>query len=294
MADQLSLPGSPRTPTLTSYDDEPDLPGSPRDTRTPGFPHDTLTPGYSHDIRTPGTAGLGIEGAYGSSPIDSQYAYDQNSSPPSESAQTRTDIISPVFSLIPSSPIENELYSPFTPQSVTSEPSFQKLEVASAITPNPFQFTPQQYTVGGPPTTNRPVRPTHIHIQIPNSDLTTHKEAGKRRGHTYQRSSIHINAGMIPEPARRAPLQLPSALPTPTRKEIHKSMTTDQKARLTWCMCHFFTAAYVQWSAHGSLSMTALSRLLFFDAAGAITCVLVEVMGNFEVWRSSSIKHPFG
>lgn len=120
------------------------------------------------------------------------------------------------------------------------------------------------------------------------------QEPGKRRGHTYQRSSIHINAGMIPEPTRRAPLQLPTSLPTPTRREIHKSMTSDQKARLAWCFCHFIVAAYVQWSSHGSLAMTALSRLLFFDAAGAVTCVLVEVMGNFEVWKSSTIKHPFG
>jgi len=71
-------------------------------------------------------------------------------------------------------------------------------------------------------------------------------------------------------------------------------MTPDQKARLAWCACHFLIAAFVQWSAHGSLAMTALSRLLLFDAAGAITCVLVDVMANFDVWRGSSIKHPFG
>ena len=40
--------------------------------------------------------------------------------------------------------------------------------------------------------------------------------------------------------------------------------------------------------------MTALSRLLLFDAAGATVCVVVDVMGNFEVWKRSSIKHPFG
>jgi Co/Zn/Cd efflux system component len=40
--------------------------------------------------------------------------------------------------------------------------------------------------------------------------------------------------------------------------------------------------------------MTALSRLLLFDAAGATVCVIVDVMGNFEVWKRSSIKHPFG
>ena len=40
--------------------------------------------------------------------------------------------------------------------------------------------------------------------------------------------------------------------------------------------------------------MTALSRLVLFDAAGATVCVVVDVMGNFEVWKRSSIKHPFG
>lgn len=40
--------------------------------------------------------------------------------------------------------------------------------------------------------------------------------------------------------------------------------------------------------------MTALSRLLLFDASGATVCVVVDVMGNFEVWKRSSIKHPFG
>ncbi|KAK1074076.1 cation diffusion zinc membrane transporter Zrg17 [Friedmanniomyces endolithicus] len=51
---------------------------------------------------------------------------------------------------------------------------------------------------------------------------------------------------------------------------------------------------YVQFSGAGSLAMTALSRLLLFDAAGATVCVAVDVMENFEVWKRSSIKHPFG
>ncbi|KAL1301747.1 hypothetical protein AAFC00_005949 [Neodothiora populina] len=247
MADQLPLPIPPRTPTPIS-DDEHDLPTA---------------------------SGLGIEGAY-ASPIGTRYAFDPaSSSPPSEvtrSGSARADMLSPTFSLAQSSP--NDAYSPLTPQSVSSEPAFQKVETRDSVA-NPFNFTPQQYTVGRPPSAHRP-------------------EAGKRRGHTYQRSSIHINAAMIPEPARRLPLQSPAALPTPTRKEVHKSMTSDQKARLVWCFCHFLVAGYVQWSAHASLAMTALSRLLLFDAAGAVTCVLVEVMGNFEVWTGSTIKHPFG
>lgn len=38
----------------------------------------------------------------------------------------------------------------------------------------------------------------------------------------------------------------------------------------------------------------ALSHLVFFDAGSAAVCVAVEVLGNFEVWRRSSIRHPFG
>ena len=276
MADQqLPLPGTPRTRTMLDEHAQQD----------------------EHDENQLPMAGLGIEGAY-SSPIDSRFAFDPTSSPPSEttgSGSARTDILSPTFSITASSP--NELYSPLTPQSVTSDSQFLSQDAPNKAK-NPFNFTPQQYSVGKPSTLSRVVRqsycPSCDFFAVPSNLYFSFQEPGKRRGHTYQRSSIHISAGMIPEPARKAPLQLPASLPTPTRSEIHKSMTPDQKARLTWCLCHFLVAAYVQWSAHGSLAMTALSRLLFFDAAGAVTCVLVEVMGNFEVWRGSSIKHPFG
>jgi divalent metal cation (Fe/Co/Zn/Cd) transporter len=51
---------------------------------------------------------------------------------------------------------------------------------------------------------------------------------------------------------------------------------------------------YVFFSAEGSLAMTALSHLVFFDVGSAAVCVAVDVLGNFEVWRRSSIRHPFG
>lgn len=53
-------------------------------------------------------------------------------------------------------------------------------------------------------------------------------------------------------------------------------------------------AAYTLWSAHGSLAMMALSHLILFDSLGAMLCVVVDVQGNFEVWKKSSIRHPFG
>lgn len=71
-------------------------------------------------------------------------------------------------------------------------------------------------------------------------------------------------------------------------------MQRDQRARLWWCCCHGLVAIYVFFSAEGSLAMTALSHLVFFDVGSAAVCVAVEVLGNFEVWRRSSIRHPFG
>lgn len=71
-------------------------------------------------------------------------------------------------------------------------------------------------------------------------------------------------------------------------------MHKDQRARLWWCICHGLVAGYVFFSAGGSLAMTALSHLVFFDVGSAAICVGVDVLGNFEVWRRSSIRHPFG
>lgn len=53
-------------------------------------------------------------------------------------------------------------------------------------------------------------------------------------------------------------------------------------------------AGYTAWNAHGSAAMEALSHLIFYDSLGALLCVLVEVLSNFEVWGRSSIRHPFG
>lgn len=53
-------------------------------------------------------------------------------------------------------------------------------------------------------------------------------------------------------------------------------------------------AAYTLWSAEGSLALTALSHLILFDSLGAMLCVVVDILGNFEVWARSSVRHPFG
>jgi len=71
-------------------------------------------------------------------------------------------------------------------------------------------------------------------------------------------------------------------------------MSKDQKLRLVWCFCHLVVASLVQWGARESLALTVLSRLIFYDALGAFLCVAVDVGSNFEVWKRSSIRHPFG
>ncbi|KAK4996737.1 cation diffusion zinc membrane transporter Zrg17 [Elasticomyces elasticus] len=225
----------------------------------------------AEDVEEHGNVGLGLNG--GQQDWMNRPEYDPSSlSPIRATFSSRTGSgPSSASALSPTSP--NSLYSPITPLSGNSDGAFHNLG-RSEDARNPFNFTTQQYTAGGPAATSRS------------------NDVGKRRGHKFKHSSISANIFLEPPP--RAPLQLPAALPMPTKREAWRSMTHHQTLRLLWCACHFLVAAYVQLAAHGSLAMTALSRLLFFDAAGAVICVAVDVMGNFEVWKRSSIKHPFG
>ncbi|KAI1098518.1 cation efflux family-domain-containing protein [Jackrogersella minutella] len=137
--------------------------------------------------------------------------------------------------------------------------------------PNPFNFQTQIISTS-------PVKPN----------------VGQRRGHKYKHSSISAQHQIFQEPPPRPPLALPRDLPIPTVREAWKSMSKDQRRRLYWCICHLAIAISVFLSAHGSLAMTALSHLVLFDVGSALICVAVEVLGNFEVWKRSSIRHPFG
>ncbi|RPA80694.1 hypothetical protein BJ508DRAFT_124638 [Ascobolus immersus RN42] len=114
----------------------------------------------------------------------------------------------------------------------------------------------------------------------------------QRRGHKYKHSSVSHQIFLEPPP--RAPLALPASLPIPTFTEWRKSISKEQNARILWCLGHCIISTYIWWCTGGSLAMTALSHLVLFDALSAILCVCVDVLGNFEVWKRSSLRHPFG
>ena len=71
-------------------------------------------------------------------------------------------------------------------------------------------------------------------------------------------------------------------------------MSKEQYIRFWWSICHAIVAGFTLWSASGSLAQTALSHLILFDSFGAMLCVAVDVLCNFEVWKRSTVRHPFG
>ncbi|KAF2457876.1 cation efflux family-domain-containing protein [Lineolata rhizophorae] len=146
--------------------------------------------------------------------------------------------------------------------------------ISAGGAPNPFNFQTVQYTAGRP-------------------SAATKSDLGRRRGHKYKHSSVSHQIFLEPPPGR-APLQLPASLPMPTARECWRSMSREQTLRAAWCFCHLTVALLVQQGAHGSLAVAALSRLLFFDSVGAFLCVIVDVGGNFEIWKRSSVQWPFG
>ncbi|KAF4625442.1 hypothetical protein G7Y89_g12721 [Cudoniella acicularis] len=177
------------------------------------------------------------------------------------------------------------------PRSVTSQ---QDHQVGGAR--NPFNF--QTQTISDAPAVAKSVGQSQNN-QYGYLPEKTHankfkKNIGQRRGHRYKHSSVSAQHQIFLEPPPRAPLALPASLPIPTFKEAWHSMSKEQTVRIGWCGCHALAAAYVLYSSAGSLALTALSHLIFFDAISATICVVVDVFCNFEVWKRSSIRHPFG
>lgn len=71
-------------------------------------------------------------------------------------------------------------------------------------------------------------------------------------------------------------------------------MSREQRIRFAWCACHVGVAVLVFNTDLPFTAVSALAHLLLYDAMGATLCAAVEVLENFDVWKQSSIHHPFG
>ncbi|KAK3499611.1 cation efflux family-domain-containing protein [Neurospora hispaniola] len=192
---------------------------------------------------------------------------------------------------------------PISPRSTTFSsdtflhPDHANLSLLRSPSPDPSSFAMASQDGSASPTTGEssapPKNPFNFQTQIISSGPVK-SNIGQRRGHRYKHSSISAQHSFFQEPPPRPPPVLPASLPIPTFKEAWHSMQKLQRMRFWWCCCHAAIAGYVFLSAEGSLAMTALSHLVAFDVGSAAVCVAVDVLGNFEVWRRSSIRHPFG
>ncbi|KXH48817.1 cation diffusion facilitator [Colletotrichum simmondsii] len=155
--------------------------------------------------------------------------------------------------------------------------------------------TPTDMAEDDPPSAGGSIVPSPFNFQTQVISTSPVKSnIGQRRGHRYKHSSISTQHQIFQEPPQRPPPVLPASLPVPTVREAWKSMSKDQRVRLYWSLCHLAVATWLFFISEGSVAMMALSHLVFFDAGSAAVCVAVDVLGNFEVWRRSSIRHPFG
>lgn len=115
--------------------------------------------------------------------------------------------------------------------------------------------------------------------------------ANPRRGHKYKHSSVSMN--FFKEDVR-LPLAIPASLPIPTLAECRQSMSRDQAIRVVWSAFHLFVAFLIYIVDSPYTALSALAHLLFYDAMGALLCSVVDILGNFDVWKRSSVHLPFG
>lgn len=71
-------------------------------------------------------------------------------------------------------------------------------------------------------------------------------------------------------------------------------MSQDQKTQLIWCGIHFMIGVQLWLISYESTVLMSLSHVICYDAFSAIVSVLADVLSNFDVWKTSSVRHPFG
>ncbi|KFH46262.1 zinc transporter-like protein [Hapsidospora chrysogenum ATCC 11550] len=179
-----------------------------------------------------------------------------------------------------------------SPSAPFAEPITRSIPHSNFLAP-PSAMSGDEDPGDGAPAAPAATSPFNFQTQVI-STAPVKPNIGQRRGHRYKHSSISTQHQIFQEPPPRPPPVLPASLPIPTMKEAWKSMHKDQRTRLYWSLCHLAVATYIFFKSGGSQATMALSHLVFFDAGSAAVCVAVDVLGNFEVWKRGTVRHPFG
>lgn len=180
--------------------------------------------------------------------------------------------------------------------SVSSNASLNSIQMPPSFSNNPSRSSSPVLSVN--PTIPRSISPSPY--QPFNFQSVTVKDGGpssrssrpnQRRGHKYKHSSVSMN--FFKEDVR-APLTIPASLPIPNMSECKQSMSREQTIRMIWGIFHLFVAFLIYTTESPFSAISALAHLLFYDAMGALLCAVVDILGNFDVWKRSSIHLPFG
>lgn len=119
----------------------------------------------------------------------------------------------------------------------------------------------------------------------------TGSKVGQRRGHHHKHSLSH--QFFLPPPDR-APLSLSPSFPVPGVWEALSASTGTQRVQIAWSLIHFLVAIATVQLNPASLSAASVAKCLSFDAFGVFSSAVFDIMNNFPVWGSSSIRHSFG
>lgn len=135
-----------------------------------------------------------------------------------------------------------------------------------------------------------------IKSQIPSSPQVLPKPS-YRRGHRYKHSSVSMN--MFQDNQRKASAtkhNLPKKYEIPSFKEVRSMITSSQKGKLAICFIQALVVliAYIAGFHYSNSCLSTLSHILFYDVISNLSSIIVQIMSNFEVWRNSSLKYPFG
>ena len=113
----------------------------------------------------------------------------------------------------------------------------------------------------------------------------------QRRGHHHKHSLSHQ---IFLPPPERPPLPLPSSLPAPTYPEVLSQLQNMAVKELLPLFANGLALLYVFHSSTGESSLLALTFLSLTHLIASFVHVISKTMGTFDIWRTTTLRHPFG